>query len=84
MIFEALEGVLGAIFMYRAGDGIRTHEYQLGRLTPYHLATPAWMTILPSSIHRSLVDLILSNFFCTDHKAIINATNPAPSKMMKR
>jgi hypothetical protein len=25
----------------RAGDGIRTHEYQLGRLTPYHLATPA-------------------------------------------
>ncbi len=25
----------------RAGDGIRTHEYQLGRLMPYHLATPA-------------------------------------------
>ena len=25
----------------RAGDGIRTREYQLGRLTPYHLATPA-------------------------------------------
>jgi hypothetical protein len=24
-----------------AGDGIRTHEYQLGRLMPYHLATPA-------------------------------------------
>src|SRR5512143_950135 len=24
-----------------AGDGIRTREYQLGRLTPYHLATPA-------------------------------------------
>ena len=26
---------------YRAGDGIRTREYQLGRLMPYHLATPA-------------------------------------------
>ena len=26
---------------WRAGDGIRTHEYQLGRLMPYHLATPA-------------------------------------------
>src|SRR5512141_1261085 len=25
----------------RAGDGIRTRGYQLGRLTPYHLATPA-------------------------------------------
>ena len=25
----------------RAGDGIRTHEYQLGGLMPYHLATPA-------------------------------------------
>ena len=27
--------------LVRAGDGIRTHEYQLGRLMPYHLATPA-------------------------------------------
>jgi hypothetical protein len=27
--------------MRRAGDGIRTREYQLGRLMPYHLATPA-------------------------------------------
>jgi hypothetical protein len=26
---------------FRAGDGIRTREYQLGRLTPYRLATPA-------------------------------------------
>jgi hypothetical protein len=26
----------------RAGDGIRTREYQLGRLMPYHLATPAF------------------------------------------
>ena len=25
----------------RAGGGIRTREYQLGRLMPYHLATPA-------------------------------------------
>jgi hypothetical protein len=25
----------------RAGSGIRTREYQLGRLTPYHLAMPA-------------------------------------------
>ncbi len=25
----------------RAGDRIRTGEYQLGRLMPYHLATPA-------------------------------------------
>src|ERR1043165_5446849 len=25
----------------RAGDGIRTRGYQLGRLMPYHLATPA-------------------------------------------
>jgi hypothetical protein len=27
--------------LFRAGDGIRTREYQLGRLMPYHLATPA-------------------------------------------
>ena len=27
--------------MERAGGGIRTRAYQLGRLTPYHLATPA-------------------------------------------
>ena len=27
---------------FRAGDGTRTHEYQLGRLMPYHLATPAY------------------------------------------
>ena len=33
----------------RAGDGIRTHEYQLGRLMPYHLATPACGGILPQS-----------------------------------
>jgi AcrR family transcriptional regulator len=25
----------------RAGDGIRTHEYHLGKVMPYHLATPA-------------------------------------------
>ena len=25
----------------RAGDGIRTRECQLGKLMPYHLATPA-------------------------------------------
>ncbi len=31
----------------RAGDGIRTREYQLGRLMPYHLATPASALILP-------------------------------------
>ncbi len=24
-----------------AGDGTRTREYQLGKLGPYHLATPA-------------------------------------------
>ena|GEM_PF-4181622 len=24
-----------------AGDGIRTREYKLGKLEPYHLATPA-------------------------------------------
>jgi hypothetical protein len=29
----------------RAGDGIRTREYQLGRLMPYHLATPALWSI---------------------------------------
>jgi len=28
--------------IWRAGDGIRTREYQLGRLMPYHLATPAY------------------------------------------
>ena len=31
----------------RAGDGIRTRECQLGRLMPYHLATPAHDSILP-------------------------------------
>ncbi len=25
----------------RAGDGIRTHEYHLGKVVPYRLATPA-------------------------------------------
>ena len=29
------------LLMFRAGDGIRTREYQLGGLMPYHLATPA-------------------------------------------
>ncbi len=29
------------IVLYRAGDRIRTGECQLGRLMPYHLATPA-------------------------------------------
>ena len=27
--------------MQRAGDGIRTHEYYLGKVMPYRLATPA-------------------------------------------
>ena len=27
--------------MKRAGDGIRTHGYHLGKVVPYHLATPA-------------------------------------------
>ena len=31
-------------FTTRAGDGIRTREYQLGGLMPYHLATPAQRT----------------------------------------
>ena len=31
----------------RAGDGIRNRECQLGRLMPYHLATPAHHSILP-------------------------------------
>ncbi len=51
---SALQAVLGPIEAERAaaelcafdwilgaGDGIRTREYQLGRLMPYHLATPA-------------------------------------------
>jgi hypothetical protein len=29
--------------MTRAGDRIRTGECQLGRLMPYHLATPAYL-----------------------------------------
>ena len=35
---------------FQAGDGIRTRECQLGRLMPYHLATPAmpyYFTLLP-------------------------------------
>ena len=31
----------GAVGFVGAGDGIRTREYQLGKLGPYHLATPA-------------------------------------------
>ncbi len=31
----------GGYLKRRAGDGIRTRGYQLGRLMPYHLATPA-------------------------------------------
>ncbi len=30
----------------RAGDGIRTHEYHLGKVVPYHLATPAFFLYL--------------------------------------
>jgi hypothetical protein len=33
-----------------AGDGTRTRECQLGRLMPYHLATPAGWGILPLAI----------------------------------
>lgn len=28
-----------------AGDGTRTREYKLGKLVPYHLATPAILTL---------------------------------------
>ena len=35
---------------FRAGDGIRTRVCQLGRLMPYHLATPACFAILPPAI----------------------------------
>ena len=35
------KGTREYVFFSRAGDGIRTREYQLGRLMPYHLATPA-------------------------------------------
>ena len=31
----------GAFEKSGAGDGTRTREYQLGKLGPYHLATPA-------------------------------------------
>jgi hypothetical protein len=34
-------GLMLLLVVLRAGDGIRTREYQLGRLMPYHLATPA-------------------------------------------
>ena len=48
----------------RAGDRIRTDEYQLGRLTPYHLATPACAMILPWSaqgVKRSRPLLLLDS-----------------------
>ena len=43
--------------MFRAGDGIRTHEYQLGRLMPYHLATPACITYInqPNLFNRNVL-----------------------------
>ena len=31
---------------YGAGDGVRTRECELGKLVPYHLATPAWLRII--------------------------------------
>jgi hypothetical protein len=34
---------------FKAGDGIRTRECQLGRLMPYPLATPARVSILPTN-----------------------------------
>ena len=34
----------------RAGDGIRTRECQLGRLMPYHLATPACCCVCDSTV----------------------------------
>src|SRR4030042_578221 len=46
----------------RAGDGIRTREYQLGRLMPYHLATPACV-LLPS-------EAILPSFMANENRLV--------------
>lgn len=35
-------GELPAVKCNGAGNGIRTREYQLGKLGPYHLAMPAY------------------------------------------
>jgi hypothetical protein len=47
-----------------AGDGIRTREYQLGRLMPYHLATPA---IMPDIILLIRLNDVIFNFFLVSY-----------------
>ena len=44
----------GAVALSGAGDGTRTRGYQLGKLGPYHLATPA------SATHYNLSSFISS------------------------
>ena len=34
------------VILHGAGDGVRTRECELGKLVPYHLATPAWLRII--------------------------------------
>ena len=38
----------------RAGDGDRTRECQLGKLMPYHLATPAWNSDSDFTVMRAV------------------------------
>ena len=45
-LFSSMNGddgrtVSGLACSHGAGDGTRTREYKLGKLGPYHLATPA-------------------------------------------
>ena len=55
----------------RAGDGIRTREYQLGRLMPYHLATPAYLC------YYRLCSLRSECHFTTLFYSLYSAHNPS-------
>ena len=52
-------------FTVGAGDGIRTREYQLGKLGPYHLATPA----CPALIERRELAFAIITYRPQDAKA---------------
>ena len=68
--------------LQRAGDGIRTHEYQLGRLMPYHLATPAcerhFTTIGKTILSHgfTLFGHYVTNFHGKEIKLCANQCNP--------
>src|SRR5512137_2028403 len=62
-----------------AGDGIRTRGYQLGRLMPYHLATPARGSI-PQVILPGMLRLRPEDLPARSGWADLNRRPPRPKR----